>query len=155
MQTILFVEMPSQANVRATRSRSLAESEHVQAKGRRDGQDCKVTCRNKVLRNDETEQMNRKNGGKNSQLQDKERSDSTGTIRKRTTSALPEKRQRVNCCVRKNECGLGGRGKGKPEHGVSNVLFCAEYVTSLSRLDKCLAGYVDDDIGRRGYRIHG
>lgn len=26
---------------------------------------------------------------------------------------------------------------------------------SLSRLDKCLAGYVDDDMGRRGYCIHG
>lgn len=95
VQTILFVDMPSQANVRATRSRSLAESEHVQAKRRRDGQDCKVTCRNKVLHNDETEQMNRKKRGKkNSQLQDKERSDNTGIIWKRTTSALPGKKDR-------------------------------------------------------------
>lgn len=49
----------------------------------------------------------------------------------------------------------GGRGRENPEHGVSNALFRAEYITSLSRLDKCLAGYVDDDMGRRGYCIHG
>ena len=104
------VDMPSQANVRATRSRSLAESEHVQAKRRRDGQDCKVTCRNKVLRNDETEQMNRKNGEKNSQLQDKERSDSTGIIWKRTTMFSREKGT-IDCSVRRNECGSGGRGR--------------------------------------------
>lgn len=50
---------------------------------------------------------------------------------------------------------FGGKREGKPEHGVSNALFRAEYITSLSSLDKCLAGYVDDDIGRRWYSIHG
>jgi len=62
----------------------------------------------------------------------------------------PGKKATVNCSVRKNECGLGEKREGKPEHGVSNVLFRAECITSLSSLDKCLAGYVDDDIGRRG-----
>lgn len=82
-----------------------------------------------MLRNDETEQMNRSNGKKKQSTSREERSDSTETIWKRTTSALPEKRQRVNCSVRRNECGLGGKREGKPEHGVSNVLFRAEYVT--------------------------
>lgn len=109
MQTILFVDMPSQANVRATRSRSLAESGHVQAKGRRDGHDCKVTCRNKVLRNDETEQMNRKNRT-NSQLQEKKGAIAREQYGKERPYSTGEKAT-VNCSVRKNECGSGGRGR--------------------------------------------